>query len=59
MGVETVKIKMFDRVVRTLGGVAYVPKMRWNLISLGQLDSKGYRYSATMEPWKSYVVAWS
>ncbi len=45
-GVGLVKIKMFNGVVRTLGGVAYVPKMRRNLISLGQLDSKGCRYLA-------------
>ena len=42
-GVGTVKIKMFDGSVRTLGGVAYVPKLRRNLISLSQLDSKGCR----------------
>lgn len=40
------KIKMFDGVVRILGGVAYVPKMRTNLISLGWLDSKGCKYLA-------------
>lgn len=45
-GVMTVNIKMFDGVVHTLGGVTYVPKMRRNLISLGRLDSKGYRYLA-------------
>ena len=36
---------MFDEVVRTLGGVAYVPKLRKNLISLSQLDSKGCKPS--------------
>ncbi|EOY18934.1 Uncharacterized protein TCM_043452 [Theobroma cacao] len=41
MGIGVVKIKMFDGVVRSLGGVAYVPKMRKNLISLSLLDSKG------------------
>jgi len=41
MGLGTVKVKMFDGVVRTLGSVAYVPKPRKNLISLSQLDSKG------------------
>lgn len=45
-GIRTVKIKMFNGVVHTLGGVAYVPKMRRNLISLGWLDSKGCSYSA-------------
>ena len=37
---------MHDGVVRTLGGVRYVPKMRRNLISLSQIDSMGCRYSA-------------
>lgn len=41
------KIKIFDRVVRTLGSVIYVPKMRRNLISLGRLDSKECKYLAT------------
>jgi len=36
-----VKVKMFDGVVCTLSGVAYVPKLRKNQISLSQLDSKG------------------
>lgn len=42
MGVGTVKIKMFNGVEHTLGGVAYVPKLQRNLISLSRLDSKGY-----------------
>lgn len=33
-------------MVRTLGDVAYVPKMRRNLISLSQYDSEGYAFSA-------------
>ncbi|VFQ61495.1 unnamed protein product [Cuscuta campestris] len=49
MGVGVVKMKMFDGVVRTLGNMAYVPKLRWNLISLSQLDSEGYEYKARGE----------
>ena len=45
MGLGTVKVKIFDGVVRTLGGVAYVLKLRKNLISLSQLDSKGCKCS--------------
>jgi len=41
MGLGTVKVKMFDGVVHTLGGVAYISKLRKNLISLSQLNSKG------------------
>jgi len=45
MGLGTVKVKMFDGVVCTSGGVAYVPKLRKNLISMSQLDSKGCKCS--------------
>ncbi|KAI3446885.1 hypothetical protein Pfo_003550, partial [Paulownia fortunei] len=46
MGFEVVKIKMIDGVNRTLGGVAYIPKMRRNIIFLSQLDSRSCEYSA-------------
>ncbi|KAG8474632.1 hypothetical protein CXB51_031261 [Gossypium anomalum] len=45
-GVGTIKVKMFDGVVRTLSDVRHVPELKRNLISLGTLDSKGYRYTA-------------
>ncbi|KAG8478421.1 hypothetical protein CXB51_028187 [Gossypium anomalum] len=45
-GVGTIKVKMFDGVVRTLSDVWYVPELKRNLISLSTLDSKGYRYTA-------------
>lgn len=44
--VRTVRIGMFDRVVRTLSGVRYIPMMHRNLVSLGVLESKGCGYSA-------------
>ena len=47
MGLGTVKVKMFDGVVRILGGVTYVPKLRKNLISLSHLDFKGCKCSIT------------
>ncbi|KAG8498690.1 hypothetical protein CXB51_005073 [Gossypium anomalum] len=37
----TIKVKMFDGVVRTLSDVRYVPELKRNLISLSTLDSKG------------------
>ncbi|CAL2247163.1 unnamed protein product [Prunus armeniaca] len=40
-GLGTVKIMMYDGVVCTISDVAYVPKVRKNLISLGRLDSLG------------------
>lgn len=38
VGIGTVKIRMFDGVVRVLGNVRHVPDIRHNLISLGYLD---------------------
>ncbi|GFY89238.1 hypothetical protein Acr_06g0011780 [Actinidia rufa] len=43
-GVGNVKIKMFDGVVCTLGGVVYIPKLQRNLISLSRMDSNGRKY---------------
>ncbi|KAK3026865.1 hypothetical protein RJ639_041992 [Escallonia herrerae] len=39
MGRGTIKIKMFDGIVRTLGDVRYIPDLKKNLISLGTLNS--------------------
>ncbi|KAG8479376.1 hypothetical protein CXB51_029148 [Gossypium anomalum] len=45
-GVGMIKVKMFDRVIRTLSDVRHVPELKRNLISLSTLGSKGYRYIA-------------
>ena len=42
--IGTVKIKMFDGVVRTLGDVRPIPDLKRNLISLSTLDAKKYKY---------------
>ncbi|KAL6134411.1 hypothetical protein ACLB2K_066642 [Fragaria x ananassa] len=42
-GIGAVKIKTHDGLVRILGDVRYVPNLRWNLISVGALDFKGYK----------------
>lgn len=49
MGVGTVRIKMCDGMIFTLGGLIYVPKMQKNLKSLGWLASVGCMYSSTGE----------
>jgi hypothetical protein len=36
---------MYDGIVRTLTDVRHIPNMSKNLISLGTLDDKGYKYS--------------
>ncbi|KAG8489132.1 hypothetical protein CXB51_017197 [Gossypium anomalum] len=45
-GVGTIKVEMYDGVVRTLSDVLHVPELKRNLILLSTLDSKGYRYTA-------------
>lgn len=39
VGIGTIRIKMFDGVVRTLTNIKHVPELKKNLISLGMLDS--------------------
>ena len=46
IGIGTVKIKMFDGVVRVFNNIRHVPDLRKNLISLGVLDDFGYSYSS-------------
>ncbi len=41
VGVGSVKMKMFDGMVRTLSDVRHVPGLKKNLISLGILDKNG------------------
>nr|GEX76888.1 retrovirus-related Pol polyprotein from transposon TNT 1-94 [Tanacetum cinerariifolium] len=44
VGIGTIQIKMHDRVVTTLTNVRHVPDLKKNLISLGLLDLKGFKY---------------
>ena len=41
VGIGTMKMKMFDGVVRTFANVRHVPRLRRGLISLGVLDTLG------------------
>ncbi|KAG8488981.1 hypothetical protein CXB51_017075 [Gossypium anomalum] len=45
VSVGTIKIKMFDGVIRTLSDVRHVPELKRNLILLSTLDSKAYKYT--------------
>jgi hypothetical protein len=45
VGVGSVRIMMLDGIVRELTDVRYVPELKSNLISLGVLDSCGYKYT--------------
>jgi 5'-3' exoribonuclease 2 len=46
VGIERIKIKKFDGMVRTLIEVIHVPKIKKNIISLGFLDSRGYKFTS-------------
>jgi hypothetical protein len=46
VGVGSIRIRMFDGIVRELTNVRYVPELKSNLISLGVLDSCGYKYTS-------------
>jgi len=43
-GIGDIKIKMHDGIIRTLISVRYVPELKRNLISLGELDKNGDSY---------------
>ena len=45
VGVGSIRIKMFDGIVRESTDVRYVPDLKSNLISLGLLNSCGYKYT--------------
>ena len=40
-GIGTVRIKMFDGIVRELKEVRYAPQLKRNLISVGTLETLG------------------
>ena len=48
IGIGTVRIKMFNGVVRDLTDVRYVPQMKKNIISVGVVESKGLKMSWRM-----------
>ena len=43
-GIGSIRVMMFDGVIRMLCDVRHVPYQRKNLISLGALDSNGFNY---------------
>lgn len=45
-GIGSIKLKMNDGSVFTLKNVKYVPEIKRNLISLGNLDQLGYTFKA-------------
>ena len=47
-GMSTVRIKMFDGMVRERKKVRYVPRVKMNLISVGTLKVLGHGVSGSM-----------
>ncbi|KAH9696084.1 hypothetical protein KPL71_023037 [Citrus sinensis] len=43
MGIGTIRLKIFDGMVRELKEVRFVPALKKNLISVGALEAKGYK----------------
>lgn len=43
-GIGTIKIKIYDKVLRTLIGVQHVPNLKKNPISLGELDTSACKF---------------
>ncbi|KAI9196107.1 hypothetical protein LWI28_021066 [Acer negundo] len=46
IGICTIKIKMFDEIVKTLGSVRHVPALKKNLIFLSTLDTNRCSFTA-------------
>ena len=46
VGIGTIKIKMYDGIVKILVEVRYVPNLKKNFISLSALNSDGCKFSA-------------
>ena len=44
IGISTVKVRMFDNVVRPFNNVKHVPKLRRSLISLESLENFSYDF---------------
>jgi len=45
IGIGSIKIRMHDDIVRTLSNIRHVPDLKKKIISLGTLDSNGYKFS--------------
>ena len=43
VGIGTMKIKMFDGIIHTIGEVRHVNGLKKNILFLGQMDSHGYK----------------
>ncbi|XP_020271762.1 uncharacterized protein LOC109846933 [Asparagus officinalis] len=46
VGIRSIKIRTHDGIVRTLSNVRHILELKKNLISLGTIDSNGFKFSA-------------
>lgn len=44
VGIDTIRIKLFDGIVKILEIMKHIPNLKRNLILLNTLVSKGYKY---------------
>ena len=49
VGIGNICMRMFDGPVRTLMNVRHVPNLKKNLLSLGALEARGYKFFAADE----------
>ena len=47
IGIGNIRMRMFDEQVRTLTNVRHVPDLKKNLLSLGALEARGYKFFGT------------
>jgi len=57
-GIGTVRIKMFDGMVRNLTDVRYVPQMKKNIISVAAVELKGLKVTLENEILKVTKGPW-
>ena len=44
--IDSIRVRMYDGIIRTLSNVRHVPELKKNLISLGYLEEQGYAFSS-------------
>ena len=47
VGIGTLKVKMYNDIIRTFSNVRHVLSLKKNFISLGTLDANNYTYSSS------------
>jgi len=45
VGIDSIRMRMFDGQVRTLTNIRHITDLKKNLLSLGALEARGYKFS--------------